>query len=135
MAFTKKIAKHDKITIDGTDMSNAFRSFGITSEANEVDVSGFSVSGTDESLSGGKSQSFAGDWFLTTENEAFLFALHNTDAIFEVAWQPDGLVDNTRTVYHANCQLRSFSPQANRGDPYVSTATFAVADDAGISTS
>lgn len=134
MAFTKKIAKHDKITIDGTDMSNAFRSFGITSEANEVDVSGFSVSGTDESLSGGKAQSFAGDWYLTTENEDFLFALHNTDAIFEVAWQPDGLVDSSRTVYHANCQLRSFSPQANRGDPYVSTATFAVADDAGITT-
>src|ERR1043165_3052304 len=135
MAFTKKIAKHDRITIDGVDYSNAFRSFGLTSEATEVDVSGFSVSGTDENLSGPKAQGFQGDWFLTAENENFLFQLHKNDSIFEVAWQPDGLVDSTRKTYHANCQLRTFSPTANRGDPYVSTATFSVADDNGITTS
>lgn len=135
MTFTKKIALHDKITIDGTDMSNAFRSFGLSSEDSEVDVSGFSVSGTDETLAGTRAQSFTGDWFLTSENEDFFYALHANRTIFTVSWQPDGLIDSSRTVFHASCQLRTFSPAANRGDPYVSTATFTVADSNGITTS
>ncbi len=135
MTYTKKIALHDRITVDGVDMSNDFRSFGFTSEDAEVDVSGFSVSGTDETLAGTRAQGFTGDWYLTSEAETILFPIHRDRDIVEVAWQPDGLIDNTRTTYHALCQLRSFSPTANRGDPYVSTATFTVADENGITTS
>ena len=45
--YAKKIAKYDKILIDGTDVSNSFRNFGYSSEHAEVDVSGFSATGTD----------------------------------------------------------------------------------------
>ncbi len=48
VSFTKKVAKHDRIEIDGTDYSNAFRQFGFSSEHSAEDVSGFSVSGNDE---------------------------------------------------------------------------------------
>jgi hypothetical protein len=132
VTFTKQIALHDKITIDGTDMSNAFRSFNLTSDATSVDVSGFSVSGTDESLSGPKAQGFQGDCFQTSENEEFLWTLHYTDEIFMVEWQPDGLADNTRPIWKGMCQLRTFDPAATRGDARVFPCTFTAADDAGI---
>jgi hypothetical protein len=116
-------------------MSNAFDTFGFSSDAQDVDVSGFSVSGVDETLSGTKAQGFSGEAFVTRETEALLFPLHKNDTIFQVSWQPDGLVDNTRTTYHALCQLRTFDPSAARGQPYKTPANFKVADPNGITTS
>lgn len=135
MTYTKGIALHDRITVDGTDMSNAFHSFGFTSDDTDVDVSGFSVSGSDETLSGPRAEGFSGDVYITPETEALLWPLHYNRTIFEVAWQPNGLVDNTRQTYHANCQLRTFDPTNTRGDAALSSVTFRVADDNGISTS
>ena len=135
MTYTKKIALHDKITVDGVDMSNAFDSFGFTSTDQDVDVSGFSVTGTDETLSGTRAESFSGDVFFTTESDALLRPLHENRTLFTVSWQPDGLIDNSRTVYHALCQLRTYGPASSRGTPYKYTATFMVADPNGITTS
>lgn len=135
MTFTKIVALHDRITIDGVDYSNAFRTFGLTSDGNTVDVSGFSVSGADETLMGSKAQSFSGDVYITSETVAFLFPLHTNNSIFEVAWQPNGLVDGTAPTFHGNCQLRTFDPTDTRGDASVSPVTFTVADQNGISTS
>lgn len=135
MTYTKKVALHDRITVDGVDMSNAFDTFGFTSDDQDVDVSGFSVSGVDETLSGTRAEGFTGDVFITAESEALLWPLHRDRVIFQVAWQKDGLIDNTRTTYHALCQLRTFDPSAARGQPYKTTATFKVADPNGISTS
>lgn len=134
MTFTKIAALHDRITIDGSDYSNAFRTFGFTSDANTVDVSGFSVSGTDETLMGSKAQGFSGDVYVTKETVAFLWALHSNNTTFEVAWQPNGLVDSSVTTFHANCQLRTFDPTDTRGDASVAPVTFSVADSTGIST-
>ena len=114
--FTKQVALHDKIEIDGEDMSNAFSVFGLTSDATSVDVSGFSISGTDETLSGPKAQGFSGTAFQTKENEQFLWNLHLSDEIFAVRWQPDGLIDNTRPIWTGNCQLRQFDPSTTRGN-------------------
>ena len=132
MTYTKKTALHDRISIDGVDMSNAFDTFGFTSDDQDVDVSGFSVSGSDETLSGTRAEGFSGDVFITSESEALLWPLHYNRTIFNVTWQPDGLIDNTRRSYHALCQLRTFDPSATRGQPYKTTATFRVADSNGI---
>lgn len=132
MAFTKQVARHDKIEIDGTDYSNAFRSFGPSSEDSEVDVSGFSVSGADETLAGARTASFSGDMYVTQETDAAMWAIHQSRDIVPVTWQPDGLVDNTRPVWHGNCQLRTFPVTDTRGDAAVMSLTFTVADDAGI---
>ena len=134
MTYTKKIALHDRITVDGVDVSPAFHSFGFTSEDATVDASGFSVSGADETLSGARAQGFTGDVYVTKEIEALLWPIHNNRTSVGVSWQPDGLIDNTRTSYHGLCQLRSFSPNDTRGDAGTFTATFTIADSNGITT-
>lgn len=135
MSYTKKVALHDRITVDGVDMSNAFRSFGSTSEDQDVDVSGFSASGVDETLSGTRAQGFTGEMFITSENDAFMRDLHTNRTIFEVAWQKDGLVGSDFATEHALCQLRNYDPSSSRGQPYTTTVTFKVVDSDGITTS
>ena len=133
MTYTKKTALHDRITVDGVDVSNAFDTFGFTSDDSDVDVSGFSVSGSDETLSGTRSEGFTGEMFITSESDALMWPLHYNRTIFQVSWQPDGLIDSSRRTYHANCQLRTYDPSATRGQPYKTTCTFRVADSNGIS--
>ncbi len=132
MSYTKDIALHDSITIDGTDVSNAFRSFGLTSDGTLVDVSGFSVSGKDENLVGNKAEQFAGDCFYTPESYALLWPLHNENTIFELTWQPEGLVDVHREVFYAMVQMPNFDPNATRGDARVMACVFNPADENGI---
>jgi hypothetical protein len=132
MAFTKKIALHDKITVDGQDMSNAFDTFGFSSEHASVPASGFSVSGTDENLAGTTTQTLEGEAFLTSESYGILYYLHVNRTIFPLQWQPDGLVDSTRETYSGNVQLLTFTPAATRGEVYKMTCTFSAADATGI---
>ena len=132
MAFTKDIALHDEILIDGTDASNAFRTFGFSSEHTEEDVSGFSVTGFDETLAGKTAQSLSGEAFYTPESYALLYPLHANRTVFAIQWQPDGLVDPTRETYIGNVQLNTFNPEATRGSVRVMTCTFKAADENGI---
>ena len=99
MAYTKKISRHDKITIDGTDVSNSFREFGFSSEHTSEDVTGFSATGTVEQLAGVTNQSFVGEAFYTEELGAIVQPLHANRTACTITWQPDGLVDATREVY------------------------------------
>lgn len=135
MAFTKDIALHDKITVDGSDMSNAFRTFGFNSQHEQVDASGFSVTGADENLAGKTTQSLEGEAFYTPESFGILYYLHINRTIFPIAWQPDGLVDASRETYTGNVQLLTFNPNATRGDVRVMTCTFTAADENAITAS
>jgi hypothetical protein len=132
MTFTKKIAKHDRISIDGTDYSNAFRVFGFSSEHSEEDVSGFSVSGTDETLPGNTAQGFSGEMFYTEESAPDIWALHIGRDIVEVQFQPNGLVDSTATVFYANCTINQFGPADTRGQVSVMPFSAKPADENGI---
>jgi hypothetical protein len=132
MAYTKDIALSDKITIDGTDASNAFRTFGLDSTDDQVDASGFSETGNDELLQGKRAQSFSGECFYTPESYALLYPLYRDRTTFELEWQPDGLADDTREVWYGNVKLLSFNPTATRGDVRVMTCTFTAADADGI---
>lgn len=132
MAFTKKIAKHDRIELDGTDYSNAFRVFGFSSEHSTEDVSGFSVSGNDETLPGSTAQSFTGEMFYTEEIAPTIWALHNARTIVEVLFQPNGLVDPTATTYYADCTINQFGPADTRGQVSVMPFTATPATEDGI---
>jgi hypothetical protein len=132
MTYTKEIALHDEIIIDGTDASNAFRTFGFSSEHTQEDVSGFSVSGFSEFLAGVTNQSLSGEAFYTPETYALLYPLHANRTIFPIQWQPDGLIDSTRETYIGNVQLLTFNPDATRGSVRVMTCTFTAADENGI---
>jgi hypothetical protein len=115
VAYTKKIARHDKITIDGTDVSNSFRTFGRPSEDSQEDVSGFSASGTDEFLPGTRSQRFEGEAFNTEELALIVEPLYRNRTTTTVVWQPDGLVDATRERYTGTGTITEFSPSNQRG--------------------
>ena len=116
MAYTKLVAKSDKILIDGTDVSNSFRQFGYSSEHSEVDVSGFSAAGTDETLPGNTAQSFTGEAFYTEELAAIVEPLHRAKTAIVISWQPNGLVDATREIYSGTCIINQFGPANTRGD-------------------
>ena len=122
MAYTKKISRHDKITIDGTDVSNSFRTFGRPSEDDQVDVSGFSTTGVDEFLPGGRNQRFEGEAFYTEELALIVEPLYKNRTTCTVTWQPDGLVDATREIYSGTGTFTTFSPNNERG----SVSTFPV---------
>lgn len=116
MAYTKQTARHDKITIDGVDVSNAFRQFGFTAEHSEEDVSGFSATGQDEFLPGRTDASFSGEAFYTEELAALLFPLFRDKEAVRISWQPDGLNDATREIYYNdNCTIFQFGPANTRG--------------------
>lgn len=134
MAYTKKIARHDKITIDGTDVSNSFREFGRPSEDSQEDVSGFSSTGVDEFLPGSRSQRFEGEAFYTEELGLIVEPLYDNRTTCTVTWQPDGLVDATREIYSGTGTITEFSPTDTRGS--VMTVRFVfVPDSSGINVS
>jgi hypothetical protein len=135
MAYTKKIARHDKITIDGVDVSNSFREFGLTSEDSTEDVSGFSVTGVDETLPGTRAQGFNGEAFYTEELATLVWPIHDDREIVPITWQPDGLVDATREIYSGNCTINTFGPTNTRGSVSVMPFAAQTADELGISPS
>jgi hypothetical protein len=132
VAYTKKIAKFDKILIDDVDVSNSFSEFGYSSEHAEVDVSGFSAAGTDETLPGATAQGFTGTAFYTEELASIVEPLHRARTVCTISWQPDGLVDATREIYYGECTINTFGPANTRGS--VMTMPFAAkpADVNGI---
>ena len=132
MAYTKLIAKSDKITIDGTDVSNSFREFGFSSEHTQEDVSGFSASGIDEFLPGANTQGFSGEAFYTEELATLVYPIHANRTVVEISWQPDGLVDATREIYIGNCTINQFGPTNTRGSVSVMPFAAAPADEDGI---
>lgn len=132
MAYTKKVSRHDKITIDGTDVSNSFRTFGRPSEDETVDVSGFSATGVDEFLAGPRNQRFEGEAFYTEELGLIVEPIYDARTTCVITWQPNGLVDSTREIYTGTCTITQFSPSNERGS--VSTFPFTAVPDAnGIS--
>lgn len=134
MSYTKLIAKHDRIEIDGTDVSNAFQEFAFTSQATQEAVTGFSVSGNVENLPGNKDQGFTGTAFYTEEFVSLIAPLHFDDTVVEILYQPNGLVDSGATVFYGNCTIDQFGPSNTVGS--VSTMPFSAkpSDEAGIQT-
>lgn len=132
MAFTKKVAKHDKIVINAVDYSNAFNEFGFSSEHTAEDLSGFSVSGTDETAPGRTAQGFTGTMFYTEEVAAALWPIHYNRTEVTLTYQPDGLVNASAITYSAVVTINQFSPQNRRGNPSTFPFTATPATDAGI---
>jgi len=110
VAYTKQVSRHDKITIDGTDVSNSFDQFGFSSEHTSEDVTGFSVTGTVETVPGVTSQEFTGEAFYTEELGTIVQPLHANRTLCTITWQPDGLVDPTREIYTGSCYINTFGP-------------------------
>lgn len=135
MAYTKETALTDEIHVDGHDMSDAFRSFGLNDTMEQVDVSGFNSTGADEFIAGKRTQTFTGEVFYTKEVYGILWPIHNNRTAVTVAWKPDGLADPSRESFSGTCQLLEFSPTATRGDVRAFSVTFVASTSAGITSS
>lgn len=132
MAYTKKISRHDKVTIDDVDVSNSFSEFAYNSEHSEEDVTGFSVSGIVENLPGVTTQGFTGTAFYTEELATIVEPLHRARTICSIAWQPDGLVDATREIFYGECTINQFGPANTVGSVSTMPFTARPADANGI---
>jgi hypothetical protein len=130
--YTKLVSRHDLIELDGTDYSNCFRTFGMTSADTLEDASGFSVSGVDENLPGARAQGFAGEAFYTEEFAAAIWPMHNNRTVVQVQWTPNGLVNTAAKTYYAMCTIGEFSPSDTRGSVSTTPFTATVADENGI---
>lgn len=130
--YTKIIAKSDFISIDGTDYSNAFREFSLSSADSQVDASGFSETGVDENLQGARAQGFTGTFFISSAVASDFWTMHATRSVVPIIWQPNGLVDNTGPSWSGNCTIDVFNPGDTRGDVSTSPFTATSADAAGI---
>lgn len=129
MAYTKQKMSHDKITIDGTDVSNSFRTFGRPSQSTQEEAGGFSVSGVQEFIAGDKEQRFEGEAYYTEELAAIVEPLHDSEEYVEITWQPRGLLDATREVYVGTCQITEFSPSSTFGQ--IGTFPFVAVPNSG----
>jgi hypothetical protein len=130
--YEKIIAKSDLIEIDGTDYSNAFREFRLSSEHSTEDVSGFSETGVDETLPGNTAQGFEGEFFINSEVASALWEMHISRDPVAVSWQPNGLVDTSGPRWYGNCTINVFNPGNTRGSASTSPFSATAADAAGI---
>ena len=133
MTYTKLKASSDKITIDGTDVSNSFRRFSRVSSNEQLDATGYSASGNAESVPGARTQSFVGEAFYTEELGAIAEPIHANGSTCTITWQPNGLVDSTREIYSGLCYISEFSPESEVGSVYTFPFTAIPASAAGIS--
>lgn len=132
MAFDKLIARHDKVEIDGNDVSNSFSQFGLSMVDSDEDVSGFSVTGNDETLPGARAQGFSGQAFYSEDFAALVVPIYLNREVVEIVWTPNGLVDAGATHYRANCTIGEFSPSNTRGSASTTPFTAKTADAQGV---
>jgi hypothetical protein len=134
----KEIALHDYVSVDAVVLSNFARAVVFTSEHERVDVSGFSVSGTNEYLAGTTDQSvvvtFYGSYGVA-EVQATLWPIHVGREIVVFEWRHDQVapVSATNPKLVGNVQLLTYgSPNRTRGEVDTFDATFTACDSAGL---
>lgn len=132
MAYTRKFGSSDKVTIDGTDVSNSFSTFGRTSSDAVVEAGGFNTTGVAEQMQGQRTQGFAGTAWYTEELAAIVEPIHAARSTCTITWQPNGLVDPTREIYSGLCRIPEFSPSSTFGDVMSFPFSAVAADSTGI---
>lgn len=130
--YEKRASRHDYISIDGTDYSNAFQQMNANLSKQTQDAGGFSVTGVDETVPGGSTESFTGIAYAVDELFSALFALYKSGEEFELQWQKNGLVDNTAPLLYANVRLDEFGAESTFGQVETQPVTFNVADANGV---
>ena len=128
----KKTDKKDRIAVDGTDYSNAFQAFGVSSTKSTEDAGAFNETGVTETVPGATTQTFTGTMYNIEDIRSTFWEFHAADTVVEVQWQPNGLEDPTADVFYGNMTLQEFSPQSTFGQVTSFSVTFITADSSGI---
>jgi hypothetical protein len=127
--MAKRIALKDLIMADGVDLSDFARSVSFSSEHEQVDVSGFNSTGSDEFLAGKTTQSVTVEFFGsygTGEVHQTLYPLHRDKLTFDFVWRPDGSASASATnpELRGTVQAFTYGPGATRGDVDAFSVTF-----------
>lgn len=133
VAYPKRSSKRARISIDGVDVSNAFRSFNVQSAKSTQPAGGFNPTGVEETVPGAVTQSFVGELYSSaTDVVDMLWDFHIADTVVEIQFQPEGLDDPTESVWYGNCTINETSPTETFGE--VTTFPFSAlpADSDGI---
>lgn len=132
MAYTRKRGSHAKVTIEGTDVSNAFSSLTRNSVAAQLPAGGFNTTGVAETVPGDVTQGFQGRCWYTEEIGAIVEPAHANQTVVTMTFQPDGLLDSTREVYTGEVYITEFSPTSTFGEVSAFDFVAVAADAAGI---
>jgi hypothetical protein len=132
MTYTRKVGSHARVTIDGVDVSNSFRTITPVSEDADLPAGGFNVSGVAETLPGERTQRFEGEAWYTEELGAILQPLYAARTAFVMTVQPDGLIDATREIYSGSVRATQWSPPQEFGAVSTVPFTAIAADSTGI---
>lgn len=135
MTYTRKFGSSAKVTIDGTDVSNAFSELRRTSTDAVVDAGGFNTTGVAEQLQGQRTQGFEGTAWYTEEIASIVETAYAARTTVAMTFQPDGLLDATREIYSGNVRITEFSPVSTFGDVMSFTFNAVAADSSGITVS
>ena len=127
-----ELALSDRVGIDGVDWSNYCRGASVESENQQVEASGFSVSGNDEFLDGPRASAIVLTMKYDSTLNAALWPIHRDREVVPIEWQPDGLVDTGREIWYGNVRLPTYPPEAARGDLRVMTLRFTPGDSDGL---
>ena len=128
----KATDKKDRISVDGTDYSNAFQAFGVSSTKSTEDAGAFNTTGVTETVPGATTQTFTGTMYNIEDVRSTFWDLHSDDTVVEVQWQPNGLEDTGADVFYGMMTLQEFSPQSRFGQVTSFQVTFITADSNGI---
>jgi hypothetical protein len=133
----KRVALKDSVEVDSVDLSNLARAVTFSSEHEQVDVSGFSATGVNESLAGPTTQSVTVTFFGsygTGEVHATLYPIHKNRETVLFKWRPDQTtaVAATNPELRGNVMLYTYGPGATRGDVDTFDATFVAVDEDGL---
>src|SRR5262245_10239417 len=88
----KRVALHDHVSVDSTDLSKFARAVRFNSEHAREDVSGFTASGANEYLAGPTEQSLVVEFYGsygTGEVHQTLYPIHTGRTIVGIQWRPD----------------------------------------------
>lgn len=133
----KRIALTDYIEVDGVDLSYFARSVAFTSADDQVDVSGFNATGTDESLAGKRARSVTVEFGMgrgSNEPHQVLYPLHKNRSEFDFVWRSDvnNAVGATNPELRGTVILPQYDEGAVRGDYETASLTFVSQGDDGL---
>lgn len=132
--MTKSLALTDFVEVDGSDLSGDCRSFDVSDENNQVDVSGFNATGTDEFLLGTRAQSATGEFFVTDSTHDVLYTAYRNRTPVTLKHRKDQVagVSSSNPELQGNVYVRNWSPVATRGDAHVASVDFIPSDSTGL---
>lgn len=135
--MSKRVALKDRIEVDNVEIGNYCRAVSFSSEHENVDVSGFTDSGADESLAGKTVQSVTIEVFGSYGSGQIhqtIYPLHRDRSVFGFKWRPDrtASVSSTNPELRGNVQALTYSPGATRGEVETFQVTMTAADSDGL---